>query len=625
MSIRLATFSLFVSVLFSITRPVSGDEHSAREILYVTNSAGNDVTVIDAATHRVIGSIETGPTPHGLVASPDGRRIYITGETDDDLVAIDTATSTVLWKAPVGQQPNEPALTADGRHVYVPIRTSDVTDVVDTSTAQRINTIRTGRVPHNAYRSPDGTRIYVTARGDEKITIIDPATQRVVGEVPLGGEPRPAAFTRDNKLTYVALTGLHGFVVADLDQSEVIDQVELPKADLPEVATGGYTDTHGLALNRDETQFWVTDVFGNGVTVFRVPEHDVLTRIPVGLAPNWMTFSPDGERLYVSNSSSDDVSVIDVTLLKEVVRIPVGSSPKRLLVVTVPEGMSGPEDVGWITAAHRPSTTDYYVRGGGMLGAETHSFRAEIAAGDLTVESMPARYRKLGLPHMAINSRHLTSLQSDALDRIKASISHEQRTLSAVLIDDPLTLDAGEGDDRHLEKYAQVMRAAGYLGAPLVRITVAPGDSSSTKANIDRTIAALRRLVPVARELGLKIAVAGLPASSLGAEGLRQIVKEVDPAVLGLAFEIESGEGRSIPAEDLAALAPHVWYLRVKATAFDKYGEETTIDYDQALSPFERSGYNATISIAFDGDTNPVTGVTKTRDLLVKHWVALHK
>ncbi len=82
--------------------PPGGGSSGAREIFYVTNSAGNDVTVVDAATHRVIGSIETGVTPHGLVASPDGRRIYITGETDHDVVAIETATPKVLWKALVG-------------------------------------------------------------------------------------------------------------------------------------------------------------------------------------------------------------------------------------------------------------------------------------------------------------------------------------------------------------------------------------------------------------------------------------------------------------------------------------------------------------------------------------------
>ncbi len=252
---------------------------------------------------------------------------------------------------------------------------------MDTTSGQRINSIRIGRVPHNAYPSPDGRRIYVTSRGDEKITIIDPATQQVVGDVPLGGEPRPVSFTKDNTRAYSTLTGLHGFVVADLAQRKIIERVELPKADLPEISVHGYTDTHGIALSRDDTQFWVTDVFGNGVTAFSVPDHKVMTRIPVGLAPNWMTFSPDSALLYVSSSGSNDVSVIDIKIFREVVRIPVGMSPKRLLVVTVPAGMGGPSEPGWITAAGRPSHTDYWVRGGGVSAprptASAASFRRE--------------------------------------------------------------------------------------------------------------------------------------------------------------------------------------------------------------------------------------------------------
>lgn len=605
--------------------PVDEGGSRARQILYVTNSAGDDVTLVDAVTHRVIGSIETGTTPHGLVASSDGRRIYITGETNDDVVAIDTATAKVLWKAPVGEQPNEPALTADGRHVYVPIRMSEVTDVVDTTTGQRINSIRTGRVPHNAYPSPDGKWIYVTSRGDEKISIIDPATQQVVGDVPLGGEPRPVAFTKDNTRAYSTLTGLHGFVVADLTQRKVIERIELPKADLPEISVHGYTDTHGIALSRDDKQFWATNVFGNAVTAFSVPEHKVLTSVPVGLAPNWMTFSPDGGLLYVSNSGSNDVSVIDITLFREVVRIPVGMSPKRLLVVTVPEGMGGPDEAGWRTAASRPSTTDYWVRGGGILGAETHSFRAKFATGELAAESIPAWYRKLGLPHVAINTRHITSWESDSLARIKSAIRDEGRLVSAVLIDNALTVGGEAADTARIEEHKRIMRAAHYLGAPLVRITVGAAGVSDRTAAVDRATAALKQLLPTAKELGLRMAIGVSPGSSLEAESLLRIVNGVDPAVLGVALEIESGERRSMTREQVSKLAPLVYYLRVKATAFDRVGEETMIDYDEALSPFERSGYGGTISIGFDGESDPVTGVIRTRDLLVKHWVGSAK
>ena len=605
--------------------PVDEGGSRARRILYVTNSAGDDVTLVDADTHRVIGSIETGTTPHGLVASPDGRRIYVTGETDDDVVAVDTTTAKVLWKAPVGEQPNEPALTADGRHIYVPIRMGEVADIVDTTTGKRINSIRIGRVPHNAYPSHDGKWIYVTSRGDEKISIIDPATQQMVGDVPLGGEPRPVAFTKDNTRAYSTLTGLHGFVVADLALRKVIERIELPKADLPEISVSGYTDTHGIALTRDDKQFWATNVFGNAVTAFSVPEHKVLTTVPVGLAPNWMTFSPDGELLYVSNSGSNDVSVIDLKLLREVVRIPVGMSPKRLLVVTVPEGMGGPDEAGWRTAARRPSTTDYWVRGGGTLGAETHSFRARFATGEVAAESIPGWYRKLGLPHVAINTRHITSWESDSLDRIKSAIRDEGRLVSAVLIDTALIADGDAANSARIEEYKRIMRAADYLGAPLVRITVGAAGASDQTATVDRATAALKQLLPAAKELGLKIAIGVPPGSTLGAENLLRIVNGVDPAVFGVALEIESGEGRSMTKEQVSKLAPFVSYLRVKATAFDKYGEETTIDFDEALSPFERSGYAGSISIGFDGDSDPVTGVIKTRDLLVKHWVGSAK
>ena len=594
---------------------------SAREILYVTNSAGDDVTVVDAATHRVIGSIETGVTPHGLVASPDGRRIYVTGETDDDVVAIETATSKVLWKAPVGDQPNEPALTADGRHIYVPIRSADVTDIVDTATGKRINTIRTGRVPHNAYPSPDGKLIYVTSRGDEKITIVDPATQQVIGEVPLGGEPRPVSFTKDNSRAYSTLTGLHGFVVADLKQRKVIERVELPKADLPEISVAGYTDTHGIALSRDDKQFWVTNVFGNAVTAFSVPDHKVMTTVAVGLAPNWMTFSPDGELLYVSNSGSNDVSVIDIKLFREVVRIPVGMSPKRLLVVNVPSGMGGPDEPGWRTAALRPSSTDYWVRGGGVLGAETHSFRTKLATGELTAASIPAWYRKIGLPHMAINSRHITAWDNASLDRIKEAVREEGRTVAAVLIDDPLRLESETPDGSQIDEFTRIMRGADYLGAPLVRITLGPATNATTI--VDKATAALNQLLPVAKELGLTMAIASPPATALNTDSILRIVNGVDPTLVGVALDLQGrGEQRTMSTDDVTKLAPHVSYLRTQARAFDKYGEETTIDYGDTLEPFEKTAYRGTISIAFDGDTDPLTGVIKTRDLLVKEWVA---
>ena len=45
-----------------------------------TNSAGDNIHVIDPATNPVVGTIEEIEGPHGVAIAPDGRRIYVTDE-----------------------------------------------------------------------------------------------------------------------------------------------------------------------------------------------------------------------------------------------------------------------------------------------------------------------------------------------------------------------------------------------------------------------------------------------------------------------------------------------------------------------------------------------------------------
>ena len=51
-----------------------------RQKLYVTNSAGDDVTVIDTATNKAVGRIEVGPHPHGIAVPAAQDVIYVTIE-----------------------------------------------------------------------------------------------------------------------------------------------------------------------------------------------------------------------------------------------------------------------------------------------------------------------------------------------------------------------------------------------------------------------------------------------------------------------------------------------------------------------------------------------------------------
>ena len=47
---------------------MSAREQTVSQKLYVANSAGNDLHIIDPVTNKVIKRVEVGPQPHGLVA-----------------------------------------------------------------------------------------------------------------------------------------------------------------------------------------------------------------------------------------------------------------------------------------------------------------------------------------------------------------------------------------------------------------------------------------------------------------------------------------------------------------------------------------------------------------------------
>ena len=348
MKINIA-FSLSVVVLLALT-VVSGsqtrestslratiaraaDSHSTR--VYVTNSKGDDVTIIDPATMKVVGSIKVGANPHGVIASPDRRTLYISVEGTDELAAVDIATNQIKWRVKVGRAPNEVSITRDGRKVFVPLRNDSAIDVVDTTTQKVIDRLKAPAWPHNTYVSDNGRHLYLGTMEGSRITIYDTATHKQINEIAPGDWVRPIALLRDESLAYVALSKLHGFAVVDLKESKTLRRVELPPLPPGTEIPPYNTLTHGLALTPDERELYVTSMAGKAIYAFSVPAIRQLAKIDVGRYPNWITISSDGRLVWVSNQLDDSVSAIDTRTKKVVATIPVGHEPKRLLAVDI--------------------------------------------------------------------------------------------------------------------------------------------------------------------------------------------------------------------------------------------------------------------------------------------------
>src|ERR1044071_10462347 len=70
-----------------------------------TNSAGDDVSIIDPATNKVVGVIHGIEVNHGVAVAPDGSRYYISNEADSTLDIVDGKSLKIEKKIPLTGHP----------------------------------------------------------------------------------------------------------------------------------------------------------------------------------------------------------------------------------------------------------------------------------------------------------------------------------------------------------------------------------------------------------------------------------------------------------------------------------------------------------------------------------------
>jgi YVTN family beta-propeller protein len=300
--------------------------------VYVTDSAADTVHVIDASTNKVVQVIRGIEAPHGVTFSPDGSRVYVSNESTDSLDVVDRKTGRIIKKVALSGHPNNIAVSKDGGRVVVCIRDDPGTlDIVDVNALTLKKSIPVKGGLHNVYVTPDGKYAVAGSVRKNRLTIVDMASEEVAWDLP---------FDKGLRL-FIQLSGLNGFAVVDFAQRKEVARVVFPDVASDTDPNGrGSTPAHGIGIAPDGKTIWANSAEANAVFAYSLPDlkligHVALPelklpgRAPIGAVPNWITFTPDSKTLYVSNSTLNSVSAIDVASQKLVATIPVGQVPKR--------------------------------------------------------------------------------------------------------------------------------------------------------------------------------------------------------------------------------------------------------------------------------------------------------
>ena len=336
MTMRTHTIGRCLAMLAAVALCTAGVAAQKKVRIIQTNSAGDNVHLIDPATNKVVGVIEGIEVNHGAGVAPDGSRIYVSNEAESTLDFVDAKTLKVIKRVPLSGHPNNMAVGGDGKRVYVGIiQAPGGVDVIDTASMTRVKTIPTKGTIHNAYVTPDGKYVVAGSIQGRTINVIDAMTEEPAFTIQMDLGVRPMTFNTNpdgsTKWIFAQLSGLNGFAVIDFATQKELKRINNPdlppgKATVPE----GSDPSHGMAVTADGKTLVVCSRLNNHLYFFSLPDLKALGGAELGgKGAGWVTLTPDGKTAYVANPVTNDVSVVDVKAMKEVTRIPVGFVPKR--------------------------------------------------------------------------------------------------------------------------------------------------------------------------------------------------------------------------------------------------------------------------------------------------------
>ena len=339
----------FVLALVPLTAslPALSPAWGGSALIYVTNSAGDSIHVIDPATNKVVQEIKGIEGAHGIAPAPDGSRIYVSNEADSTLDVFDRESGALIQKVPLSNHPNNIAVTKNGDRILVGIaRGPGAVDVIDAKSLTRTKSILVKGRLHNIYVTPDGKHLIAGSIPGKLMTVIDLEREVPVWELPfdLGVRPMTIEAGRRRHQAHLRATLGHQRICGGRfrrAQGGGEDQAAGERNRIRDRCRARH-----VALARDRRGAGRQDALGDqhpqqrGVRLFaRRPQAHRRSRAagpqaaghgPIASVPNWVTFTPDSKTIYISNAAIKSVTAIDTQSMTVKAVVPVGEVPKRI-------------------------------------------------------------------------------------------------------------------------------------------------------------------------------------------------------------------------------------------------------------------------------------------------------
>lgn len=301
-----------------------------------------------ATSPHVIATIPVGSQPWGVAVSPDGSTAYVSNYAGNTISVITLSSMTVTSTIASISGPLGVAFTPDGTQAYASASGAGAFARIDTATHTVAQTISGGActTPNNIVANPAGGAMYASCGSNNRGASVNTATQAVndnlanvtealndVAIAPSGSGliwargtriwfQSPGAFvtTSSAPLAVATVQGIDRVFTANPGDGTVSIISNSTQTLLSTITVGG--SPQDIVVSNDGATAYVTDGSGGRLVIIDLATETVTASVTVGSSPEQVALTPDGAYALVVNGGSNSISVLDLSVPATGDRVP---------------------------------------------------------------------------------------------------------------------------------------------------------------------------------------------------------------------------------------------------------------------------------------------------------------
>ena len=299
---------------------------NAADSLLVLSKGDLTLSIVDPSTLKVLARMPSGPDPHEVIASADGKVAYISnygGGAYNTITAVDlVGQKTIVLPIDLGALRGPHGLMFVGGKVWFTAEAAKVIGSYDPATQKIDLILGTGQNrTHMLYVFDDLKRIVTSNVSSATMTIID---KTAGGRGPNG----------DWDETVVPVgRGAEGFDVHGKElwaanaQDGTISVVDLAAKKVTATLDANVKTANRLKFTPDGKLVFVSALNGADLSIFDAATRQLKKKVPIGRGAAGIEMQPDGSRAYVACTPDSYVVVVDLKSLEVTGKIDAGKNP----------------------------------------------------------------------------------------------------------------------------------------------------------------------------------------------------------------------------------------------------------------------------------------------------------